>query len=487
MSGSQCNILLIVTDQHRLSAVGCYDNASPCRTPHIDSLAAEGVRFENAYTCCPVCSPTRASMMTGLYPHAHGITSNCENLGCTIHTLEDRPSLLPRRAHEAGYSPGFNGKWHASAERDFRFCGVIGHGNPTDYGFEGFDYPGHGDGGQGFSAYQSFLASRGLEHRPTWPEATRQVCRSGVVDLPAEATVEGFLAQTSIDLMDRLSERDRPWLMWHNFWGPHEPLYVPEEFVEPYRRIEIPPWPNFDWPAADLPGPHRMRLHPEHRDLTWRDWADAIRYYYAFASLIDERIGVMLDHLRRTGELDRTVIIFTADHGDSLGSHGGLIDKGWHHFEEIHRIPMIVRFPDGRHAGRVVDAPTSWLDIYPTLCEIMQSPAVDGFRPHGQSLLPRLRGDAAWDDAAVSEFGGVNNLAATVRTLRFGRWKYGWAAGSIEELYDLDADPQETVNVIGHDACQSELRSCRSRLAKWMQATDDPAMAMYVQHVSREG
>ena len=108
---SRPNIILILTDQHRLSAVGCYGR-TPCQTPNIDRLAREGARFETAYTVCPVCSPARATIMTGLYPHRHGICSNIYNLGNSVHELPDSPDLLSRRLQSAGYRCGYTGKWH---------------------------------------------------------------------------------------------------------------------------------------------------------------------------------------------------------------------------------------------------------------------------------------------------------------------------------------------------------------------------------------
>ena len=105
------NILFIMTDQQRLSAVSAYGH-TPCQTPHIDRLAAEGTLFENAYTTFPVSSPARASVLTGLYPHAHGVTANIHEVACSVHELPDGPHLLPRRLQTAGYSSGYTGKWH---------------------------------------------------------------------------------------------------------------------------------------------------------------------------------------------------------------------------------------------------------------------------------------------------------------------------------------------------------------------------------------
>ena len=120
------NIIFILTDQHRLSGVGAYGE-TPCRTPNIDRLAAEGVLFENAYTVYPVCSPARGTLQTGVYPHTHGITSNIHEVGCSVHELEDRPELLSRRLQAVGYGTDIRGSGISALRRHRHFRGRIGH------------------------------------------------------------------------------------------------------------------------------------------------------------------------------------------------------------------------------------------------------------------------------------------------------------------------------------------------------------------------
>ena len=117
-----------------------------------------------------------------------------------------------------------------------------------------------------------------------------------------------FLADHTCSLIDRFSAEEAPYFIWHNFWGPHGPYYSPTEFVDRYRHVDIPPWPNYDWPSRSTPGPHHVKIHPEHESLTWEDWATAIRYYYAFTTLIDQQIGRIYAHLESTGQLENTVI-----------------------------------------------------------------------------------------------------------------------------------------------------------------------------------
>jgi arylsulfatase A-like enzyme len=468
------NILLIFTDQHRLSAVGAYGE-TPCKTPNLDRLAREGVRFERAYTTCPVCSPARGTVMTGLFPHAHGVTSNVHNLGCNVSELRDRPALLSRRLEAAGYSLGYSGKWHLGTDRQQAYGAPNEPSLPKDVGFEGQNFPGHGGGGFKYPEYQEYLARHGFEHkvRP-WAEPTRQVWPAGELEGPVESTVPYFLAEHTISQIDRFRRRGRPFFLWHNFWGPHGPYYVPREFIDAYRNVPIPRWANFDWASRETPGPHHAKIHPHRERLTWDDWQTTIRYYYAFTTLIDSQIGRILEHLERTGELDRTVVVFTADHGETLGSHGGLTDKGWHHFEETHRIPWIVRFPRRKGAGAVRTEFVSLADLYPTLLDLAGA-SWDRDAVHGRSLLPLIREEAtSWRESVVVEFGGVNQLAATQRTLRHGDLKYGYNACCRDELYDLAADPHETVNRIDDPSYREAASQMRRRLADWMARHGDP-------------
>jgi len=480
------NILLILTDQHRLSAVGACGQ-TPCRTPNIDRLAQEGCRFETAYTVCPVCSPARATIMTGLYPHQHGICSNVHNLGSSVHELPDSPDLLSRRLRDAGYRSGYSGKWHLGTDKRRAFAGPNRPSLPKDVGFEGQNFPGHGGGGFNYPEYQQHLAAGGFTH-----EVVRDSGRSyaaccngitfGTLSGPVESAVPYFLADHTIGLINTFRKSDSPFFIWHNFWGPHGPFYAPREFYELYRDVHIPEWPNYRWEAAESNGPHQVKLHPQRHELSWDDWAEAVRYYYAFTSLIDAQVGRIVDHLKATGLIENTVIIFAADHGETIGSHGGLTDKGWHHFEEIQRIPFIVR-PQGSSGrrGTVRQEWASVLDLYPTVLDLA-CPGVGLADSPGRSVMPLVRGEnVPWRDSVFIEFNGVNSLATSAVTARKGGIKYGWNCSSWDELYDLDRDPWEMTNVARDPAYADRLREMQSLVADWMQETGYPGRGMYVQ------
>jgi arylsulfatase A-like enzyme len=481
------NILLILTDQHRLSAVGCYGE-TPCRTPNIDRLASEGIRFETAYTVCPVCSPARATIMTGLYPHQHGICSNVHNLGSSVHELPDSPDLLSRRLQKAGYRCGYSGKWHLGTDSGEVFGARFHPSLPKDVGFEGQNFPGHGGGGFGYPEYKEYLAANGFVHEVRQAKGASYAAAVngppfGILAGKEESTVPYFLADHSIRLINLFCDQGDPFFIWHNFWGPHGPYYAPEEFYELYRNVEIPEWRNFRWDDADSNRPHQVKLHPDRERLTWDDWAEAVRHYYAFTTLIDRQIGRIMDHLRDAGLLDNTWVVFTADHGETIGSHGGLTDKGWHHFEEIQRIPMIVRPPDSWKGtrGTIREEWASLLDVYPTILDAAAAPP-DADQTHGMSLLPAVNGEKReWRDTVFVEFNGVNSLATSMVTVRRGDLKYGWNCSSRDELYDLEDDPWEMKNVAEDPAYATRLHDMRVILADWMKETGYPGRGMFMQ------
>jgi arylsulfatase A-like enzyme len=485
---SKPNILFIFTDQHRLSAVGCYGE-TPCQTPSIDRLAETGLRFETAYTVCPVCSPARSTLMTGVYPHTNGVCSNVHDLGASVHELTDRPDLLSRRMQSLGYRCGYSGKWHLGTDRETAFGSYNQRTLPKDVGFSGQNFPGHGGGGFRYPEYQQYLAEHGWEHevkRARDPEVDLFYRSIGILQGPIESTVPYFLAENSINLMEEAREAEQPFFVWHNFWGPHGPYFATQDFYDRYADVEIPEWPNYRWPSRALNGPHQVKIHPYAEEASWEDWAEGLRYYYAFTSLIDSQIGRMIAYLDRTGLRENTIIIFTADHGETLGSHGGLTDKCWHHFEEIQRVPFVVWMPEkyygeGLTPGDVLQEWVSLADVYPTILELAGAERESAER-HGRSIVPLLKSQpVVWRDSIFVEFGGVNSLATSMVSVRKGGFKYGWNCSNRDELYDLDADRYETVNLIDDPRYADTVIKMRKLIEEWMIETQYPAIFMYQQ------
>jgi arylsulfatase A-like enzyme len=482
---SKHNVLLFLTDEQRQEGVGCY-GGSPVRTPNVDALAKHGTRFRNAYCTTPLCSPSRASIITGLYPHAHGINSNIHEMGAHLNELPDHPQLLPRLFESAGYATGYNGKWHLGSE--FTHVHQVAPWfklpntpvMPSDRGFShSLDFPGHGDGGAYYPQFQDYLKSIGHTYRVKRHTTDgEKITGFGVLDGPVEATVSYFLAERTIGLIDQMLDSGKPFFMWHNEWGPHGAHLVPQEYLDRYKNVEIEPWGNFDW----TPPPHhpcRVELVPQAEQFRWDDWAEVLRYYYAFCTLIDDQFGRIVQHLHERGVFDQTQIIFASDHGENLGSHGGLTNKGFSHFEEIQQVPLIIHGP-GVKSGQVREELTSLLDILPTACD-MAGVDYDADRAHGRSLRPMLEDgdDVDWRESVFVEFFGLANLATNMITCRHGDWKYGWTCSGQDELYHLADDPDELHNLIDETKHAGALRELRRRTYYFMLESKYPGAGSF--------
>lgn len=464
MNQPRRNILLILTDQHRFDIVGA-NGSRFCRSPAIDSLAAAGVNFTQAYSCCGVCSPARASIYTGQLPHRHGITRNVSEQAAIPTSI---PTLAERlNAH--GYRSYFAGKWHAGARQ------------PTDCGFEGMDVPGYGDVRQS-PLYRQYLADHGLELPTIEPIGVgwaQNVTLAGKLSGPVEASVPCFLAEYTLDLMER-HRRERPeapFFLALNFWGPHAPYLPSEPYASMVDPDDLEPWGNFDDDLTDKPPIYRR-----YRDAFIgegqppRSWDECARWaalYYGFAMQIDDQIGRVLKRLREYGWADDTAVLFSTDHGDLCGAHGGMHDKNAIMCQEVYHIPLVASVPWLREAhGSICDAPITNLNLPATVLDLAGVSVPESF--DAPSLRPLLEDPANQDvpDYAASEFFG-NHFAYETRMIVQDQHKYVFHPGSLDELYDLKTDPWELHNRIDDPALKPMLDQLRLRLLHWMREHDD--------------
>ncbi|MEM8494337.1 MAG: sulfatase-like hydrolase/transferase [Planctomycetota bacterium] len=491
------NVLFILTDQQLKRCLGFTGDAD-ARTPNLDALAAEGTVFRNVYTTCPACTPARASLQTGLYPFAHGMQTNLFMKGCMLHELPDSPDLLPRRLQAAGVTPILTGKWHLGFGPDARedpyyrqHIDRIDHhltdvelpaeyhaasGLPSDRGYFGDDFPGHGGGGHDYPQFLAYLRTAGLSPRLRHDGPNHAEVLSG-----PECTIDRYLADRAIHLIDTHARDDAPFFCMLNFWGPHTPAFVPTEFFEPFRDAHFDPWPSWDIDPSTRPRIHHAtRSHGK----PWADFERELRYAYAYTSFIDHEIGRVLEHLRRTGQLDNTTVIFSADHGDSMGIQAGLSNKSFHFYETAAGVPLFIRPAGGRGSGRRdCDAMVSLVDVPETICDLMNAPPPQTPQ-HGRSLRPWLQEDTpdGWPDDVACEGSGLAHCLMSQRMYRRGDWKYVFNAGDLDELYHLGEDPHELHNLaVGSTSHPPELNELREGLADWMNRHGDQILGQYQQ------
>jgi arylsulfatase A-like enzyme len=496
------NVILIMTDQQRRDTLSCY-GGHDCETPNIDELARDGVVFENTYTTCAVCSPARASLQTGLYPHNHGFESNTYGNGCRVNELPDTPELLSRRLQAAGYGIGFTGKWHlgyGDAEAKARswewetLCTkwnpglarmfpdwYLSNGTlPSDVGYEGDDFPGHGDGGYNDPLFHRYLEKNGLsfdlQGRDDYGGFGYTI--TGEVVSGKESTIEHFLADRAISLIEDFVGRDKPFVVQLHIWGPHTPFYAPTEFLDLYRDKQFSQWPNFSHPATAAPEFHGVFRRA---DKPWSYFNNALRFYYAMMTSIDYEVGRVIKRLQELGVYDRTNIIFTTDHGDSHGAHNGLENKSYHAFEETTHIPLIIKpaldDQDRGELPRTEPRFANTADLYSTVLDMCDVPRQIAERD-GRSLVPLVRGESrvAWPEVCVTHGLSATALLCSHRMLRWDKYKYVFYSSGTDELYDLDADPWELENLVNEKTSSSVLTECRFRLAQWMSEKGDKAL-----------
>lgn len=447
------NLLFLMTDQQRGDTI---DPATPCLTPHLDRLAANGVRFTRCYAPNPICSPTRASLMTGLLPHSHGMVD------CTHAVPSYRASLKPglpfwsQVLQKAGYRTGYFGKWHI--ERSNRL---------EQFGFETYQV----------EKYQRLLGL--VEHnRPLLirgevrQKGYRDFLLYGVSAGPVEDTAEYRLYSDGINFLQQAAANpDRPWALFLSTEAPHDPYVVPQEYFNRYNPANIPPPASFNDDLLNRPAIYR-RARRVWQSLDWPQFAQATACYYGLCSLIDDQIGRILAVLQELGQTQNTIIVFTSDHGDYMAAHR-LMLKGIPAFEEAYRVPLVLSGP-GLPAGRQVNRIVSLLDLPPTLVKLTTG---NNFPCHGRSLLPLLQTRRPeWEDLAFAECHG-QRFFYTQRILWHNDYKYVFNGFDEDELYNLAADPHELHNLAADPASRPVLEEMAGRMWEIIHRTGDENMA----------
>jgi arylsulfatase A-like enzyme len=435
------NVLLLVSDD-LAATLGCYGHPQ-AKTPHIDALAASGVKFSRAYCQFPHCNPSRASFLTGMRPHTTRVTNNEDNLYNNIPDV----MTMPHWFRQNGYTTAR--------------CGKIFHlGVPT--GLESMDDPQAWDFGTPFKSELPYPPKR----ESAVKVQTGKKQGLGWQEIPGgdDQLVDGVFAKTAIEWLDQ-RDGSKPFFLAVGFHRPHLPLVAPAKYFDlyPLEDITLPDAPADD--DADIPLPARNGAVPGYAlTATPEQRRAAIRAYLACVSYVDEQAGRVLDAIKTKGLEDNTIVIFMSDHGWHLGEHGL-----WHKrslFEESARVPFIVRTPGMKTAGKSSDSLVESLDLFPTLCDLTGVPQLKQLE--GKSLLPLLNDPSATlHDAAFTQARRGPNAEFWGRTVRTTRWRCTeWNEGRDGiELYDHDTDPHEYTNLATDPKHAGTLKELRALLA----------------------
>lgn len=435
------NLLIIQTDEHHFSTLGCY-GGTIVGTPHIDSIAAAGVRCTSFYATTPVCSPSRAALVSGLYPQKTPVVTNNIPLDDSIVTFAE---LLRR----AGYATGFAGKWH-----------LDGDGKPQwaparRFGFED----------------NRFMFNRGhwkkLEDTPDGPRVGSRNAQGqpdyGLNGADETTFTTDWLCDKAIDFID--AHADGPFCYMVSLPDPHGPNTVRPPYDTMYDNVQVPIPVSLSRTPEQIPGWGRPA------GVTPAQLRRLMRQYYGMVKCIDDNVGRLLDTLREHELLERTVVVFTSDHGDLCGEHGRL-NKGVP-YEGSARVPFLIACPGLMPPGTVVDEALTCVDFLPTimsLLDVRYDHTVDG-----RDASALLTGEnVEWDDVAfVRSTPGAPWLSVIT-----ARHKLVFSTNDQPWLIDLREDPNELTNLIGNPEHGELVRNLTERLLVYGEMHDDE----YIEH-----
>lgn len=442
------NVLLIHADQHRFDCLGAMGNPD-VQTPNLDALARDGVLFRNSFCTWPVCTPSRYSLLSGLYVQQHGGRTNRATLPPNIITF---PAMLRGQ----GYATAATGKMH--------FMPAY-----LDLGFDAMKLAEQNGRGRLVDDYHRYLKAHNLidsvdmidqeqPYRSQAPGSYLPTFGAGPSNLPEAHHSTTWIGDRALEFVSGWKP-DRPSLLMVGFIKPHHPFDPPGRWATMYDpdRLTIPPGWTDEVPTVDR---EHSRGYFDNTTLTQPALRRVLAHYYGTISQLDAQVRRLIDELKRKGLYDRTLILYTGDHGEYLGFHH-MILKGNHMYDPLIKVPLIIKFPSQRHAGTVSDALVSSVDVTATIlqeCGLRPAPEM-----HGHPLQPVLSGLRPARKRVFAEDG----LQTMVRTQTH---KLLYTARRGESMFfDLASDPHELHNLYGDPARQDEIRPLKDALLDWYQ------------------
>lgn len=430
------NVLFLISDDLN-NLQGCYGD-SRARTPHLDALAARGVRFDRAYCAFPLCGPSRNSLLTGLYPNSTGIFQNAQIFRQTI----PKHHSLPQAFRLAGYHATRIGKlYHYGVPRSI---GTNGHDDPGSWEIE-INPPGV-DRTEELKVAKT-LSPGEFGGTPSWYASPKE----------DRYHTDALQATEAEWMLERYAKNpDQPFFLSVGFFRPHTPYIAPKSYFEQFPLSEMTLIGGVAEDQSDIPaaGLGSYRIDPN--KFTEELQKEALQAYYASISFMDAQVGRVVAALDRLGLAENTIIVFTSDHGYHTGEHG--LWQKMSLFEESSRVPLLIVAP-GTTKGTVVTTPVSHVDLYPTLTDLCGVTGPGNLQ--GESLAAQLKDPQAsgrgWaltqvtrrrrgDDAAADSGKRKDYFGYSLRTprYRYTEWD-GGAEG--RELYDHESDPKELTNL----------------------------------------
>jgi len=476
------NLLFIITDQQRPDTMACYGN-DIIQTPNVNALARDSFVFQHGYVSQPVCVPSRSTIMTGLYPHTNGCTSNNTVLSPRVKTMGELTS--------DSYRKGYHGKRQLGDERtpkrgftDYRAIEDGYHKHKT------FEH----DPNE-ISHYAQFLMDNGrIEGRLESDDEGMGPGREIASSVPEEFTKAAFLGNEAVRFIRESG--NQPFILYTSFLEPRPPYNGP--LNDMYPRNNLQTGPTFLKPPPANASMRNRMLAWYYQENGYRgkplrseaDWLDLRARYWGLVTLVDLQIGRIVRALEESGQADNTIIVHTSDHGDMLGDHSILVKTVL--YEASVKVPYIIRVP-WLGNGRMVPGRVSNVDFVPTLLDLMAEEIPDNIQ--GNSLVPVMQGrkTLAENDVVVQWNRGSEKLkglpadkvslerAKALSALPWrsyvtaDNWKLNLADGDQCELYDLNTDPHEMDNKFNDPKYDGRVKDMAQRLHRWQERTGDDA------------
>jgi uncharacterized sulfatase len=448
MNKNRPNFIIIYGETQGANVVGAYGHEG-VQTPNIDRLAQNGILFTRGYTTCPLCTPARAGMFTGIYPHTNGAWTNNLPLGSNIKTMG-------QRFQDAGYRTVYTGKWHLDGH-DYFGTGQCPDGWDDKYWYDGKRYM------NDLTDDEIYLWRKGLQSLDALHEH----------GITVEFTWGHRIVNKAIDFLQGRNSSEY-FLLVVAPDEPHHPYTCPPEYVERFQDFRYPLGPAAFDSLEDKPA--HQREWATVRDWNLGDGNTSHPLYFGCNSFIDQEYGRLIEAIYQYAP-ENTYTILTADHGTLIGAHH-MWGKGPVMYEEITHVPFIIQQPDGKGTGTTNPTPVSQVDILPTMLDLadLEIPPI----LEGRSLRPFLGGEANPERNIIIEFnryeiehdswGGFQ----PIRCLIAGQYKLVINLLHTDELYDLERDPAEVENLINHLDYARTRDEMHSRLIDWMSTKRDP-------------
>lgn len=470
------NIVYILLDQIRKDMLGPYGHKI-VKTPNLDRLASQGVKFENAFTPACVCGPARTSLFTGLMPSTHGIIRNGEKGG--IGEISDKaPNIM---SNLDNYDTYVVGKWHVGT-----------NSVPSDYGIKGHDFDGYGYPGSG--VYKNLVfnqpPTRGVNRYAQWikekgyevPEVSnayfgdnphlrvQELC--GLLSGTKEVTIPYFIIDEAKKFVLESKKNNKPFFTWINFWGPHTPCIVPEPYYSMYKPEDVVLEESFFKPLEGKPGHYKTISKMWGMwEASEENWKQVITKFWGYITLIDDAIGDFLDFLEKEGLYDDAFIVATADHGDAMGAHK-MIEKGEFMFDLTYNIPMIIKDPKSNRVNEVDENLVYLHDLTSTVYDVACKNIPKDFE--GESLLDIVRnGKNNGRKGLLCQLAG-HFVAFEQRMWRRKDYKIVFNASDVCELYDVKKDPYELENLFYNEEYKEIKKELLNELRLEMKKYNDP-------------